>query len=287
MQIRSPQLSVEINTKGAELSSLKSKQGLEFLWQARPDVWTRHAPVLFPVVGRLKDNSYRFQNSTYALSQHGFARDMEFEVRQKGGDYCSLGLRQNSETKIFFPWDFELEIGYRLNNNQLQTAYSVTNRSSQPMYFSIGAHPGFNCPFLPGEKFEDHYLEFEDTHYVLSLLKDGLRSGETKPLHLPDKRLYLSEDLFNQDALVFENNQINKISLGSIRSSCRITIECERWPYFGIWSKKGSREMLCLEPWYGIADSINHNLAIETKEGIICLDKGAAFNCAFTITINE
>lgn len=282
--LQSDVLTVSVLHKGAELSSVRNTSGLEYLWQADAAVWPRHAPVLFPIVGKLKDNRFHYQGNSYSLSQHGFARDCDFKLLESTANSCLFELRSNPKTRDVYPFDFALRVAYTLEGHSLRTTYTVDNPSQNPLLFSIGAHPGFRCPLEEGERFEDYYLEFENSDYRLSSLREGLRDGQTKPLHLTNNKLYLSETLFNQDALVFEGGQIQRIRLCSSKSSRCVTLRSSNWPYFGIWSKTGCREFVCLEPWYGIADRADTSQDLASKEGILSLTGQKQFSCSFDLS---
>lgn len=285
-RLSSDNLSVTINSHGAEVISVRNKNDLEFIWQADKNIWPRHAPVLFPIVGKLKNNQFTFNNQSHELNQHGFARDMIFELIHKDDTSCTYQLVSGEETKKHFPFDFIFNIEYILQESTLITNYKVKNPSSSNLYFSVGAHPGYNCPLFPHEKQEDYYLEFESKSYSQSLLEGGLISDKTTPLFLHNKQLPISPSLFDKDALVFENNQINRISLCSSKSEHKITLICEDWPYFGIWSKKDNGQFVCLEPWMGIADSVSSNNELLSKKGIISLEPNKEFNCSFSVTFH-
>lgn len=282
--LQSEQLSICIEELGAELSSVKNQSGLEFLWQADKEVWPRHAPVLFPIVGKLKGDRYLYQNNSYTLTQHGFARDKQFKLLHQSDTSCIFELRSDVETSKLFPFDFIFQICYQLNGNKLITEYNIQNPSQETIYFSVGAHPGFNCPLLEHESFDDYYLEFESDHYSLTELNSGLRKENRYDLNLNENKLNLSSSLFDKDALVFENTQINEIKLASKKSPHSILMECRNWPFFGIWSKKACNKFVCLEPWYGIADKENATQQWIEKEGLIKLDAKQQFACSFSIT---
>lgn len=283
VELSSSLLTVKINSFGAEVCSVKNKLGLEFMWQAGKDVWARHAPVLFPIVGKLKDNVYSYNGKTYSLPQHGFARDMEFELISSEKNTCTFELKSSEQTKAKFPFGFVFQIIYHLNDSVLTTTYKINNTSGETGYYSVGAHPGFVCPLNENESFEDYYLEFETNTLNRTLLNDGLISEKESVLTLKENKLPLSSTLFDSDALVFQNNQINTISLCSSKSSRKITMECSGWPFFGIWSKKGCSEFVCLEPWYGIADEVNTPGEIASKKGIIALKAHEDFSCHFLV----
>lgn len=282
-QLFSNQLTVSINALGAELCSVKNANGVEFIWQADKSVWARHAPVLFPIVGKLKDDTYFFENRSYQLSQHGFARDLNFDLIASSNNTCTFRLQANEKTKQYFPFEFVLDIKYSLNENELKIEYLIFNPASKNLYFSIGAHPAFNIPLEKSEVFEDYSLQFSANTFDRTKLQNGLISNATSTLNLLNKQLKLSTSLFNEDALVFENSQIDEISLFSTKNAHKITLNCKNWPFFGIWSKKGCREFVCLEPWYGIADSVDSNQVLTEKKGIICLESQKTFTCAYSI----
>lgn len=159
-EIKNQFLNVKINSRGAELASVKSvNSDTEFLWQADPEVWNRHAPILFPIVGRLKNDTYQYQGKSYQLSQHGFARDKEFKLLSQENDAISLVLRDDEASLKEYPFHFELVITYRLLNNLLIEDLSVKNPSNEEMYFSIGCHPGFNIPVNDQLKKNNYYLQ--------------------------------------------------------------------------------------------------------------------------------
>ena len=282
-EIGSSSLKVIINYTGAEVCSVKNKNDLEFIWQADKAVWARHAPVLFPIVGKLKDNFFIHEKKKYELPQHGFARDMKFELIERKENSCIFQLTSTNETKKNFPFDFVFQISYSVIENTLETHYKVINASDEAIYFSVGAHPGFNCPILPNEKFEDHYLEFETNSFSQTKLNNGLGTNEKTKLDLTNKKLFLKKEMFDNDALVFENNQINSISLCSSISKHKVTLKCQNWPYFGAWTKKGNTQFICLEPWYGIADNENATGQLIKKDGIIELAPKAVFDCHFSL----
>jgi galactose mutarotase-like enzyme len=237
-------------------------------------------------VGKLKDNFFVYENIKHELSQHGFARDMDFKLIEALSDSCKLELTSSPETLEKFPFEFVFQINYLLQENKLITNYKVINPSSKALLFSVGAHPGFNCPLLPNESFNDYYLEFEKNSYQLTELDNGLRTDAKSNLVLTDNKLFLNTDVFSKDALVFENSQINKVSLCSTKSEHKVTLESRSWPYFGIWSKKGCDNFVCLEPWYGIADATTINNELVKKDGIIELAPNTEFNCSFSIVFN-
>lgn len=282
-------LDVDINERGAELNSIKSKKdGTEYLWQADPEAWGRHAPVLFPIVGKLKNNEYNLNGRNYKMTQHGFARDLIFEVVHKSDDCAEFSLKYNEGTLKKYPFKFQLNIKFQITKNKIVLCYTVSNIDDKEMLFSIGAHPGFRCPLLKGEKLEDYYIEFEKNETLgKSVLKDGLIDDKKEKFVENENIVPLNKELFKNDAVVLENIKSNSISLKSRASGKSIKVEIPGFPYVGIWSTYEGGDFVCIEPWYGVADSVNSSQDFEDKKGIMKLQKGEKFNCSFKIEISN
>ena len=278
-------LTITVNSFGAELCSVKSNETLiEYIWQADSTIWARHAPHLFPIVGKLNHGAYTYEGRTYQLPQHGFARDHEFVCTERTENTLTFELLANDETLQHFPFYFSLKISYVLLDNTVQVSYIVFNPDHKPLYMSLGAHPAFNCPLQAQETFEDYELQFNGMNLLtVNKLHEGLITSETKELHLSDHKLHLSPSLFEKDALVLKNAQIREVRLSSTLSGCGVEMTCENWPYFGIWTKPGTSQFLCLEPWYGITDSGHASGKLEEKEGIIKVPSREYFQCAFIL----
>lgn len=284
-QLQNSTLSVKINSFGAELCSVMSNEtNIEYIWQANETIWARHAPHLFPIVGKLKNGEYIYKEKSYQLPQHGFARDHEFICVEETSDYLLFEYTASIESLEKYPFHFSLQIGYKLIEHSLEVSYSVFNPDSKELYFSIGAHPAFNCPLQKNESFSDYELVFPDKNkLVVNLLHDGLISDETKEVELIDSKLSVSKELFMNDALVCMNTQIEEVSLVSKKTKHGVSLVSKAWPYYGIWSKKGVEQFVCLEPWYGIADRENTNGDFENKAGIIKIESEQYFKCSFDI----
>jgi galactose mutarotase-like enzyme len=285
--LQSEEISLRVDGRGAELRSIKNNQDYEYLWQANPAVWPRHAPVLFPIVGKLKNNQFIYKQNTYTLNQHGFARDHDFLPLIHNRHELSFVLISNENTKANYPFDFKLQLSYLLNKNTLLCSYKVENTGTDALFFSLGAHPGFNLE-PPKNNEEYPFLEFEKDELVLNELQSGLISDTIRKRALPNKRLKLSSELFEKDALVMSNHQINALSLYLNAGGRKVSLSCRGWPYFGIWSKpnpaSGNLDFVCLEPWHGLADKINHSGSLETKTGILNLQPAKAFEAAFELS---
>ncbi|MFY4810930.1 aldose 1-epimerase family protein [Aliarcobacter butzleri] len=279
-EIKNSFIKVQIKSFGAELNSLKKcDENFEYIWQANSKYWARHSPVLFPIVGRLKEDSYFYKNKKYSLSQHGFARDKEFEIVQNEADFIEFRLKSDEKSLEFYPFFFELNIGYKLDKNSLIVSYKVKNKSDEKMYFSIGAHPAFNtqvCDFLEFENIKTTKRYFLDEKGLIYKNED---------LNLENSKLYLDKDLFKEDALVFNDSNIKQITLKNIENKSRVKVKFDNFPYLGIWSKPNLAPFVCIEPWFGVADEENANQKIEDKKGILSLEKEEEFFCFYTIEI--
>lgn len=278
-------LSIKVNSLGAELSSvISSKTSIEYIWQADKNVWARHAPNLFPIVGKLKNGEFTYESKNYKLPQHGFARDNEFICIEHTDDFVLFELTASETTLVNYPFHFSLKIGYRLVENKVITSYSVFNPDNSDLYFSVGAHPAFNCPLQSGESFSDYELVFEDKKSLtINTLNDGLISSQTKQMQLDGNKLKVTKQLFDNDALVFMNSQIDEVQLVSTKTKHGVSLISKDWPYYGIWSKKGTEEFICLEPWNGIADNDTTSGNLVEKTGVIKLKSEQYFNCSFDL----
>lgn len=272
--------------KGAELQSLKSKTSdMEYIWDANPKDWAKHSPVLFPIVGALKDNQYAYQGEQYELSRHGFARDMEFELESKSADSVVFKLNSSAETKKVYPFDFSFSIVYTLKSHGLSCTYKVYNPATSDLLFSVGGHPAFATPVNENIRYEDYFLRFnQDEALSINKISDNLISEEIKSIPLKDKTLPLTHELFYEDALVIKSLKSNKISLQNKVNTHGLHFSFEGFPFFGIWAAKDAN-FVCLEPWCGIADSVNHSGQLSDKEGIIILSAEESWQRTWQIDI--
>lgn len=279
---------LKFNAKGAELKSVFDKRFQKnIVYDGLGSYWNRSAPVLFPIVGKLKKNYYHFKDKSYQMSQHGFARDMLFDLIEQSNNQVIFQLKSNKETKEFYPFDFCLRIIYTLEHSKVITIYQVENNSLNELLFSIGGHPGFVCPMHEDEVFEDYYLEFEAPETTILnhfLLEDGLLNGKMEKFILEGNTLHLTYPLFEKDALVLKYLESIKIHLKSHKSSYNLTFRFKDFPFFGIWTKPGA-SFICLEPWCGIADSHDSSGNLIEKEGINSILPGALFERSYSFEV--
>jgi galactose mutarotase-like enzyme len=280
-------LQVEVAAKGAELQRLKNKvSGLDYLWNGNPAFWAKRSPVLFPIIGSLKNETYYFQGKSYHLPRHGFARDMEFATEKQSQKEITLLLSSNEETKKNYPFDFEFRVRYQLQGDELSTEYLVTNTGSGLLYFSVGGHPAFRLPLDPDTAFSDYYLQFDEPENLSRwpISKEGLIQRESVPFLRDTKRLDLKKSMFYQDALVFKYPASSEISLLSKKTVHGVQFQMGEFPFLGIWSAKDA-DFICLEPWCGIADNVDSNQQMESKEGIEKSAPGKVFSRQWRIKL--
>jgi len=286
-QLKNETYIVEVKEHGAELSSFRDiTQNLEYIWQADPAVWARHAPVLFPIVGKLPNGAYQWNGNTYKLPQHGIARDQDFKLEQQTENTLTFALTSSEETRAVYPFAFRLETNYRLAGNALEITYTIQNTGNENMLFSIGAHPAFNCPLLPNEAFTDYYLEFDKPETLNRfLLQDGLQNGQTEAVLDNQKILPLRYELFEKDAIVLKALTSEKITLKTDKQAHGLAFEFKNYPYFGIWTKERGAPFICLEPWHGIASHVSDSGDLTQKEGVLNLPQNEKFTCSYTIRV--
>lgn len=285
--IENQQLKLSFHPKGAELQSIFHKpHDLEYMWGGDPAVWGKHSPLLFPIVGTLKENTYYFKDRPYSLSRHGFARDREFTVESQKADSITFLLKSSSETLTVYPFEFELRVIYRLRPDGFTTTYQVNNPDRAPLWFSVGGHPAFKVPLTADTTYEDYYLEFgqSETAPRWPISKDGLIQTTPEPLLNNTKMLPLKKNLFARDALVLKHPASESVTLRSSRTERGLRMDFPGFPFLGLWAAPGA-DFLCIEPWCGIADSVDASQQWTDKEGINQLDSGDTFERTWTITL--
>lgn len=258
-----------IHPRGGELQGLYSKKfALDYLWNGDPEVWPRHSPVLFPIVGGLLDDSFVYDGQTYTLIKHGFARDTDFEIEDQSEDSATFVLKSNEDTLKQYPFHFELRLKYTLKGDSVTLTYEVKNPSVTPMYFSLGAHPAFKVPLIEGTTYTDYYLQFEKEEHSARWELDGNILTHPVPYLVNQDKLPLKHDLFYEDVVIFKDLKSNFISIHSDKTTHGVRYHFDGFPYMGIWAAKDA-PFVCIEPWCGIPDSQDHNKDLTKKEGII------------------
>ncbi len=278
--ISNSNLRATIKHLGAELSSLQNNQNKEYIWEGNHDFWGKHSPILFPIVGTLKDNTYAYNGEKFSLPRHGFAREMEFELIDKKENTATFRLQYSESTLKVYPFAFELQLIYTLQENSLHLDYKVVNMGKSIMPFSIGGHPAFA---LPGN-FEAYTIAFEkDEPLEYSLLEDDLISNKTKKLEVKNKQIPLTYGLFENDALIFKSLKSKSVTILENHNPV-LKLHFEDFPSLGIWTKINA-PFLCIEPWFGYSDTNDNSGNILEKEGIHLLEANDTFSSRFSIEI--
>lgn len=279
-------IKVTISAKGAELQSIKSKKDdLEYLWKGDPAFWGKFSPVLFPIVGALKNNTYCIGDQSYQLPRHGFARDLNFEVQQISEEEALFTLAHNAQTLEVYPFEFKFSLRYSLSGAAVSCTYEVNNPGTKDLLFSVGGHPAFAVPLTSATLYEDYYLEFsQDESLNIHQIEDNLISDQVAILQLSDRKLNLQHELFYNDALVIKDLNSKSIQLKNTKNQHGLNFRFIDFPFFGIWSAKDA-DFVCLEPWCGIADGIHHNQQLSDKEGIQSLSPGLDWKRSWEVEV--
>lgn len=279
--ISNEKYSATINSKGAELNSLIDKSThQEYIWEGNPEFWGKHSPVLFPIVGALKNDSYQYDGKKYSMSRHGFARDFEFEIINSDSSSITFELKTNEETLKKFPFHFSLKINYELIENKLVINYYINNNSNKEMPFSIGAHPAFALP----NEFTNYSLDFEKEEQLFTHeLDSNLFSGVTRNIELTETKLPLKYSLFEKDALVFKTLQSKKVTILENHKPL-LSVLYDDFQSLGIWTVQNA-PFICIEPWIGFADNWNSTGDLFQKEGMCVLKPESEFKAQFSIEL--
>ena len=278
--IKNTFLTATINSFGAELCSLKNKENKEYIWAGNSDFWGKHSPILFPIVGTLKNNSFHYNAKEYDLSRHGFAREMEFKLIDKKEDSATFSLQSTEETLRVYPFQFELQIIYTVDNYNLSIEYKVINKGNSKMPFSIGAHPAFALP----RYFEDYSILFDKEEFLeYYLLENDLISNQTKKLETQEGQIPLTYELFKNDALIFKTLKSKSLTILENRNPF-LRVKFKDFPSLGIWTKMNA-PFLCIEPWFGYSDTNENSGNLFEKEGIQVLEENATFRSEFSIEV--
>ncbi len=283
------ELTIKVAPHGAELCSICCN-GKEYLWQADPAYWKRHSPVLFPIVGSVWENVYRHDGETYALTQHGFARDMEFELVAEGDRDLLFRLMDNEETRKKYPFPFCLEIGYRIEGKKIEVVWTVRNTGDREMHFQIGAHPAFYFPDYDAETTERGYFGFdetEDLRHILISEKGCADPDKEYPLTLTDGLLPLDVHTFDKDALILEGGQVEQVILYNKEKRPVLSLSSDA-PVMGLWSPPmKNAPFVCIEPWFGRCDRAHYTGEYKDKDWMQHLAPGEEFRGGYVIQVWE
>ncbi len=278
-------LSATINADGAELCSLRDAAGTEFLWSARPP-WPRHAPVLFPIVGRLAGDRLLHEGQSYRLTQHGFARDRTFTWTERSDTACGLLLEDDEKTRALYPFPFRFELRYAVSDGALTITFAVTNTGTGVLPASMGAHPAFVWPLHAGLAKTAHTLRFAEPEPApIRRLEGGLLKPDGVPTPIQGRDLPLREDLFTDDAIVMDRVASRSVRFAAAYGPA-IDVSWSGFRELGIWMKPGG-DFLCIEPWLGTASPAGFDGAFIDKPGLMLLDPGERREASMAIRISS
>lgn len=276
-----------VAAQGAELQSIVDKRtGIEYMWKGDPEFWAKKSPVLFPIVGTLKADTYYYNHNAYHLSRHGFARTMLFSLVKNDSAELIFSIKATEDSLQVYPFEFELQLIYTLQEEQLKVTYKVINPSQENIYFSIGGHPAFKVPIFNNDNYDDYCLEFNKIEQAdkWPISKEGLIETTPVPFLNNEQIIPLKKELFYTDAIVLKHLQSDSVKLISVKNNNGIEFGFEGFPFLGIWAAKNA-DFVCIEPWCGIADSTDSNQVFVEKEGIEALEGKASFERFWTVKI--
>lgn len=291
VELSNQYLTVNLHSKGAEIISIVGNQDhINYMWKRDACQWANSAPILFPIVGAIKNDTCRIDGKEYHMTQHGFARHNEFEIKNQSQTEVTFTLVSNDEIIKQYPFLFELNVTYKLVENTLTCLINVKNKDHQTIYFQVGGHPAFACPFMENESSNDYYVEFAEyetrNQKVIDVAKRGM-SHVQLPFFDHEKRFFVRQQLFNNDAIVIKDFKSENISIKSLNHQKSIVFHMQGFDHVGLWTAKHVGGLLAIEPWVGHADYVDFDGEFKDKESCVALDTDKEFNVQFAVEINQ
>ncbi len=282
--LKNKSLKTIVNPIGAELSSL-THNGSELIWQGDDKFWSGRAPILFPIVGALKDGKMTHLGQQYEMPRHGIARRATFNCVDHSDTELLMSLQASNSSRLQYPWNFELQVHYTLNESSLEVRYTVINHDNTDLLFTIGSHPAFALEISDAYQFNDYAIVFDqpETFATFPLTTDGLLETNTTPIQTSDNRIILTDEIFSNDALVFRDINSTRLSLQR-NNSTLLTVDTGKAPHLGIWSKPGA-PFVCIEPWLGTSDFVDASGEFADKPDLTTLAPNQQFSHAISITL--
>lgn len=273
-EIESKQFKISVLKKGAQLCEFINKLNNEaILWDSNPDFWAKHSPILFPNIGKIKNDFYTLQHQTYQLPKHGFVKDADWDLVNLDSNSITLKTCSTPQTLEMFPFDFEILVSFILLENGLKVEHLVKNTGLNSMYFSIGAHPAFKIPFHPDSNFSDYDLQFDKNEICneLNLTPDGFLLNTQNNLLNQNSTIPLNEDLFYQDTVIIPDLKSRKLVVKHQKiNEKQLVFSWHNFNYLAIWKPKNA-PFICLEPWQGLPDYNQQDGNWLNKKGNDCL----------------
>lgn len=288
--IQNEHLTVDIEDLGAQLSSVRNHHGTEYLWQGDADIWARRAPILFPVLGRLKDNTYLLDGVVYQIGQHGFARDCVFQVVEHTDTKAVFHLADDAETRRLYPFSFLLTVTYTLDGNRLTKCHRVENRSERVMYYELGVHDGFRAPLEEGEAMSQYAIRLPSLEEIhpYGMDEQAMVTPKDKTIPLENGRLSLTPATYGLDTVILDQPPQAQAVLVDGQDRPRVTVDFAQFPYLGIWTqdKPFDTNYVCIEPWTTLPDATFVGRELKDKAGIRTLQPGKAEELSYTTTFS-
>lgn len=283
--LKADALEIQVRTLGAELQSIRTTDGFEYLWQGDPAYWTGRSYILFPIIGGLPDETYTWEGKSYHMGSHGFARKTEFALAERTENSLTFQISDTEETRAQYPFSFDFQVIYTIKGNVLTEGFRVVNKGEGVMPFSVGGHPGFNCPMDEGKEYGDYTVRFDQPETVTRRLKaNKLLTGETLPFLQNESEKQLSHEWFKRDAVILHGLKSSRVSLSA--GGRKVEMDFAGFPDFGIWSSANDGPYVCFEPWFGVDSTAGDSGRFEDKEGMVLLPAGETFEAAFHMTLS-
>lgn len=289
--LKNDYLEVELNPKGAEIIKIVGQQDhINYMWRRDPVQWANSAPILFPIVGSIRENECRIDGKTYSMTQHGFSRHNVYSTNEISNTCVEFTLVPNEEISKQYPFDFKLVVTYTLVDNKLVCNCKVHNTDYQNILFQIGGHPAFACPLMDGEDYNTYYLEFSEnetlTRKIIDVELNGM-SHDVEPLFDNERRFFVRQAMFDRNAVVVKNFKSENVALKCLNHNKSIVFHMKNFNHLGLWTAKHAGGLLAIEPWVGHTDYVDFKGEFKEKEGVVDLPAGQTFECEFAVEINQ
>lgn len=287
--IENDDLKVSLHPKGAEIHRIDNKNdGLNYMWKRDPRQWANSAPILFPIVGALNNNECRINGKTYSMTQHGFSRHTEYQIVDQTDSSVTFELKSNEEIAKQYPYLFDLKVKYEVIGSKLVCHMNVKNIDKEEIYFQIGGHPAFACPFNEGEDINSYYMEFEKKENAIckyiDVEKKGMSTKETKFFE-NENRFFIRQTLFANDAIVLKDLISSYVDLKSVENNKCLRFHFKNFNHLGIWAAKHVGDLIAIEPWVGHIDYVGFEGEFKDKEGVVKLQPNEEFDCEFAVEL--
>ena len=289
VELKNDYISIRVSEKGAELQSIQDKNGKEYLWQADPKYWSRHSPILFPIVCSVNDETYRVEGKEYHLPRHGFARDAQFKLIYQSERKVTFALESSEETRKVYPYDFTLSVSYILDDTKIGVIWHVHNDDTREIHFQIGGHPAFNIPGMKAGDSQSGRIRLDNTELMDALHSYGDGSHEMNEVPFVEAEngmMEFSDNTWRNDSIKIHKSQLHRAELLGTDGEAEVTVDF-RTPVVAFWSPYGKQApFVCIEPWYGIGDPRGFNGEFKDKPLMNHLLPGASFMSKYEITIH-